>query len=129
MRAVAGPDCELIARIFVCPTADAGVARQIGRRMIAAYLTVPAYAAFHDWLGPRAEVPGDAEAWAAGDRKAALAAIGDDLVDELVVHGAPGYCRERVAEYQAAGLDTPVIAIVPAPGVDAAEAIRQLAPA
>src|SRR6202035_1807438 len=50
VRAVAGPDCELIARIFVCPTADAGLARQIGRRMIAAYLTVPAYAAFHDWL-------------------------------------------------------------------------------
>src|SRR5229473_4862852 len=42
VRAVAGPDCELIARIFVCPTADAGLARQIGRRMIAAYLTVPA---------------------------------------------------------------------------------------
>ena len=46
--------------------------------------------------------------------------IGDDLVDELVVHGPPGHCRERVAEYQAAGLDTPVIAIVPAPGVDEA---------
>jgi probable F420-dependent oxidoreductase len=42
VRAVAGPDCELIARIFVCPTADAGLAREIGRRMIAAYLTVPA---------------------------------------------------------------------------------------
>ena len=70
-----------------------------------------------------------AEAWAAGDRKGALAAIGDDLVDELVVHGPPGYCRERVAEYQAAGLDTPVIAIVPVPGVDQAEVIRELAPA
>jgi probable F420-dependent oxidoreductase len=129
VRAVAGPDCELIARIFVCPTADAGVARHIGRRMIAAYLTVPAYAAFHDWLGrgPRFRVM--REAWAAGDRKAALAAIGDDLVDELVVHGSPARCRERVAEYQAAGLDTPVIAIVPAPGVDEAEAVRQLAPA
>ena len=55
VRAVAGPDCELIARIFVCPTADAGLAREIGRRMIAAYLTVPAYAAFHDWLSDRAQ--------------------------------------------------------------------------
>ncbi len=41
----------------------------------------------------------------------------------------PDYCRERVAEYQAAGLDTPVIAIVPVPGVDQAEAVRELAPA
>jgi probable F420-dependent oxidoreductase len=129
VRAVAGPDCELIARIFVCPTADAGVARQIGRRMIAAYLTVPAYAAFHDWLGRGPRFRAMREAWAAGDRKAALAAIDDDLVDELLVHGPPAYCRERVAEYQAAGLDTPVIAIVPAPGVDEAEAVRQLAPA
>ncbi|HEY8045891.1 MAG TPA: LLM class F420-dependent oxidoreductase [Streptosporangiaceae bacterium] len=129
VRAVAGPDCELIARIFVCPTADAGLARGIGRRMIAAYLTVPAYAAFHDWLGRGPRFRPMREAWAAGDRKAALAAIDDDLVDELVVHGPPGYCRERVAEYQAAGLDTPVIAIVPAPGVDEAEAVRQLAPA
>jgi probable F420-dependent oxidoreductase len=129
VRAVAGPDCELIARIFVCPTADADLARGIGRRMIAAYLTVPAYAAFHDWLGRGPRLQPMAEAWAAGDRKGALAAIDDDLVDELVVHGPPGYCRERVAEYQAAGLDTPVIAIVPAPGVDEAEAVRQLAPA
>ena len=129
VRAVAGPDCELIARIFVCPIADAGLAREIGRRMIATYLTVPAYAAFHDWLGRGPRFRPMHEAWAAGDRKAALAAIDDDLVDELVVHGRPGYCRERVAEYQAAGLDTPVIAIVPAPGVDQAEAVRQLAPA
>src|SRR5204863_9617598 len=55
VRAVAGPDCELIARVFVCPTADASVAREVGRRLIAAYLTVPAYAAFHAWLG-RGEV-------------------------------------------------------------------------
>jgi probable F420-dependent oxidoreductase len=102
VRAVAGPDCELIARIFVCLTADAGLAREIGRRMIAAYLTVPAYAAFHDWLGRGPRLQPMAEAWAAGDRKGALAAIGDDLVDELVVHGPPGHCRERVAEYQAA---------------------------
>jgi probable F420-dependent oxidoreductase len=74
VRAVAGPDCELIARIFVCPTADADLARQIGRRMIAAYLTVPAYAAFHDWLGRGPRLQPMAEAWAAGDRKGALAA-------------------------------------------------------
>ncbi|HTT51771.1 MAG TPA: LLM class F420-dependent oxidoreductase [Streptosporangiaceae bacterium] len=128
VRAVAGPDCELIARIFVCPTPDAEAARQIGRRMIATYLTVPAYAAFHDWLGRGPRLRPMQQAWAAGDRKSALAAIDDKLVDELVVHGPPGYCRERVAEYQASGLDTPVIAVVPGPGVDEAEAVRQLAP-
>src|SRR6266480_3946874 len=46
VRAVAGPATELIARVFVCPTADAEVARAIGRRLITSYLTVGVYAAF-----------------------------------------------------------------------------------
>jgi probable F420-dependent oxidoreductase len=129
VRAVAGPGCELIARVFVCPTADAGAARQIGKRLVAAYLTVPAYAAFHEWLGRGEVLRPMQKAWAAGDRKGALEAIPDQVVDDLVVHGRPEECRERVAEYQAQGLDTPVIMIVPTPGVDEAEAVRQLAPA
>ncbi len=128
VRAVAGPDCELIARVFVCPTADAGTARAIGRRMIAAYLTVPAYAAFHDWLGRGETLRPMQRAWAAGDRREALELIPDQVVDDLVVHGHPQACRERVAEYQAQGLNTPVIAIVPSPGVDEEEAVRQLTP-
>ncbi len=120
VRAVAGPDCELVARIFVCPTPDADVARAIGRRMIAAYLTVPAYAAFHVWLGRGEVMRPMREAWAAGDRKGALERIGDQLVDDLIVHGSLEACRERVAEYQACGLNTPVIAIVPPPGTGAA---------
>ena len=129
VRAVAGPGCELVARIFVCPTPDARLARAIGRRMIAAYMTVPAYAAFHAWLGRGEIMRPMQEAWAAGDRKGALEKVGDQLVDDLIVHGAPEACRERVAEYQASGLDTPVIAIVPPPGTDAgglAKLVRQL---
>src|SRR5487761_1669630 len=128
IRAVAGDECELVARIFVCPTTDAETARGIGRRMIAAYLTVPVYAAFQDWLGRGEALKPVQDAWAAGDRRGALAAIPDDLVDQLIVHGDPQACRERVAEYQAQGLDTPVIAIVPAPGIDPAAAVPLLAP-
>jgi probable F420-dependent oxidoreductase len=128
IRDVTGPDCELAARIFVCPTPDAAAAREIGRRLIAAYLTVPVYAAFHAWLGRAEALKPMQDAWDAGDRRAALAAIPDGLVDELVVHGEPGACRERVAEYQAQGLHTPIIAIIPAPGVDMTTAVRALAP-
>jgi probable F420-dependent oxidoreductase len=128
VRAVAGPDCELIARVFVCPTTDADAARTIGRRLIAAYLTVPAYAAFQDWLGRGEALRPMQDAWAAGDRRGALAALPDQVVDDLFVHGTLEHCRERVAEYQAKGLDTPVIAIMPGPGVDEADAVRALAP-
>jgi alkanesulfonate monooxygenase SsuD/methylene tetrahydromethanopterin reductase-like flavin-dependent oxidoreductase (luciferase family) len=91
-------------------------------------MTVPVYAAFQAWLG-RAEVLRPMQdAWAAGDRKGALAAIPADLVDELVVHGDPEGCRERVAEYRDQGLDTPVVAIVPVPGVEPAAMVPRLAP-
>jgi probable F420-dependent oxidoreductase len=129
VRGVAGPDCELVARIFVIPTSDPGTARYIGKRVVAAYLTVPVYAAFHEWLGRGDIIAPMLTAWNAGDRKGALDSIPDALVDELVIHGPLEHCRERVAEYHVAGLDTPVIAILPAPGLDLAEAIGKLAPA
>ena len=129
VRGVAGPDCELVARIFVLPTTDAGTARYIGKRVLAAYLTVPVYAAFHEWLGRGEQIAPMLAAWNSGDRKGALEKIPDDLVDELVIHGPLEHCRERIAEYHAAGLDTPAIAILPTPGIDLPEAISKLAPA
>ena len=96
--------------------------------MIAAYLTVPVYAAFHQWLGRGEIIAPMLAAWNSGDRKGALDAIPDELVDELVIHGALEHCRERVAEYHGTGLDTPVIAILPTPGLDLAEAVGKLAP-
>jgi probable F420-dependent oxidoreductase len=109
------PDFDVVARIFVCPTEDASYARTVGRRMIAAYLTVPAYAEFHRWLGREPVLAPMWTAWAAGDRKGALAAIPDEVVDELIVHGSPAQCREHVARYAAAGVDVPVMALVPTP--------------
>jgi probable F420-dependent oxidoreductase len=129
VRAAAGPGCELIARIFVCPTTDVGLARMIGRRLVTAYLTVPAYYAFHEWLGRGDLIRPMLELWQAGDRKGASAAIPDQVVEDLVIYGDLETCRDRVAQYCAAGLDTPVIAIVPPPGLDVAEAARGLAPA
>jgi probable F420-dependent oxidoreductase len=122
----AGPDFEVAARIFVCPTGDAEYARATGRRMIAAYLTVPAYAAFHRWLGRGDVLKPMWDAWAAGDRKGALAAIPDEVVDALIVHGTPARCRDHVQRYADAGITTPVIALVPAPDMPLVETLREL---
>jgi probable F420-dependent oxidoreductase len=126
VRGAAGPERELIARVFVCPTPDAAAARAIGRRLIATYLTVGVYAAFHAWLGRGEALAPMQAAWAAGDRKEALALIADEVVDDLIVHGTPAACRARIAEYHAHGLDTPVIMIIPAPGVDQAQSVEDL---
>lgn len=121
---------ELVMRIGVLPTADAAFARDHCRRLIAAYLNVPAYAAMHASLGRGEELAPLFEAWQAGDRKAALRAISDDLVDALFVHGAPGACRERLEAFAEAGLTTPVVSIMPFGGSpdDLRGAIRELAP-
>ncbi len=108
-----GAAVPVAARIFVCPTEDAGLARAVGRRMIAAYLNVGVYAAFHRWLGRGPELEPMWNAWQSGDRKAALAAITDDVVDALVVHGSFDECRAHVGRYVAHGIDIPVMAVIP----------------
>jgi probable F420-dependent oxidoreductase len=106
---------DVVARIFVCPTDDEKYARALGRRMIAGYLTVPAYAAFHRWLGRADALDPMWTAWAAGDRRAATAAIPDEVVDALILHGSPKVCQEKVEEYVAGGVRTPVLALLPTP--------------
>jgi probable F420-dependent oxidoreductase len=113
------PGFEVAARIFVCPTDNVEHARATGRRLIAAYLTVPAYAAFHRWLG-RAEVLKPMwDAWAAGDRRTAAASVPDDVIDALVVHGTPDECQQHVRRYVDGGVTTPAIALLPTPELEA----------
>jgi probable F420-dependent oxidoreductase len=127
VRSVVGPDVELAARIFVCPTEDAEAARGLGRMLISSYLTVPVYAAFHEWLGRGEALAPMHEAWAAGDRQKANQVIPDSVVDELVIHGSVESCREQVQSYVDNGLTTPVIALLPT-GEDPFEQVRGLAP-
>jgi probable F420-dependent oxidoreductase len=130
MRAGAGAEADqrtVAARIFVCPSEDAAAVRAVGRRMIAAYLNVEVYAEFHRWLGRAPALQGMWDAWQAGDRKAALAEIKDDLVDELIVHGTADACRAQLREYVAGGVDVPIIALA-GPYGDLGTAIRGLAP-
>ena len=122
-----GEDKEVVARIFVAPTTDRDLVLNYGRFAIAAYLTVPVYAEFHRWLGRGEMLQPMWDHWAAGDRQAALAAIPEELVDTLIVHGTPEACREHIARYQENGVTTPALAILPF-GLDQRQAIRDLAP-
>lgn len=123
-----GPGKEVVARIFVCATEDAERARFVGRMAIAAYLNVAVYAAFHEWLGRGPLLKGMWEAWRAGDRKAAVAAIPDEVVDALVVHGPAEDCRRHVQRYVENGVTVPVLAILPG-GHELERAVEELAPA
>jgi probable F420-dependent oxidoreductase len=123
----AAPAPEIAARIFVAASDDADTVRGMGRFAIAAYLNVPVYAAFHEWLG-RGDRLGDMwRLWKEGDRKGALAAIPDDVVDQLIVWGSPEQCREHIQRYVDNGVSTPALALLPF-GYDQRQAIRDLAP-
>ena len=123
-----GPDKEIVARIFVAPSTDAETVRGAARRAIAAYLNVPVYAAFHQWVGRGEQLQGMWDHWQAGDRKAALEAIPDSVVDELIIHGSPEECREHIARYVENGVTTPALSVMGFPGIDPRQAIRDLAP-
>jgi alkanesulfonate monooxygenase SsuD/methylene tetrahydromethanopterin reductase-like flavin-dependent oxidoreductase (luciferase family) len=77
----------------------------LARRHVAAYLNVPVYRAFHEWLG-RTELLPMWEAWQRGDRKAALAAVPEGVVNDLLLRGSLAQIRERVSRYLDAGIET-----------------------
>lgn len=127
-REAGGDDIEVVARIFVCPTTDREAVVSGARRMIAAYLNVGVYRAYHQWLG-RGEVLGAHwERWDAGDRRGSLDEIPESVVDELFITGTPEQCRAGIRAYVEAGVTTPVIALMPFGGLDPADAVRALAP-
>lgn len=118
---------EVALRIGVIPSEDVGIAREQARRIVAAYLNVPAYAAQHRWLGRGEQLAPLWSAWAAGDRLGALAAVPDDLVDALFVYGSVSECHRRIEAFLEAGVTTPLLSLVSA-GADLRVALRGLAP-
>jgi probable F420-dependent oxidoreductase len=126
-RGAGRPAPEVVAWVTVCPTTDTELVRGVARRRLAGYLTAPPYAAFQRARG-RADVLDPLwRAWEVGDRRAAVAAIPDAVVDELVVHGEPVACRTALDAFTAAGATTLVLEVLPGT-LDPLEALLALAP-
>jgi alkanesulfonate monooxygenase SsuD/methylene tetrahydromethanopterin reductase-like flavin-dependent oxidoreductase (luciferase family) len=88
--------------------------RERARRLLVAYANVPAYAQHHRRLGRGTLLKPVWEAWQAGDRRRALAALPDSVLDELVVSGTPEQCRAHLQAYLDAGLDAIVVHVLSA---------------
>jgi len=118
---VAAEPLETAVRVFLLPR-EGPDAEQAARRFLAGYLTVPTYAGFQRWLGREALLAPMEAAWRAGDRRAAMAAIPDEVLHDLVVFGSPAQCAAAVDRYLDRGADVVTLALVPDPDAARAEA-------
>ena len=99
-------DVEITARLFVSVDPPSEAVETGIRRHINTYLNVPVYKSFHEWLG-RTELLGPMwDAWAGGDRKAAVAAVPQAAMQDLIIQGSPAEMKAHVQRYLDNGVDT-----------------------
>ena len=123
---------EVVCRVFLAP-GDPAQAEFAARRALTAYMTVPVYAKFHDWLGRGAAMAPMAAAWAEGRRREAPGLVDDQMLHDLVIIGDAQTTRRRVQRYFETGVDTVVLEWLPtAEPAEMAElvqhSLRDLAP-
>jgi probable F420-dependent oxidoreductase len=96
---------EVICRFFCIP----GDGIDTARFMFAAYATVPVYEAFFRAHGWGERIDPMVRAWNEGDRRRALELAPQELVREICIFGSPRQQRERLEEFVARGVQTPIL--------------------
>jgi alkanesulfonate monooxygenase SsuD/methylene tetrahydromethanopterin reductase-like flavin-dependent oxidoreductase (luciferase family) len=103
----AGREPAEVAVSLLIPTFvhdDLPVARQAAREFLAHYAGMPHYAKTFERSGFAGEMDGVRRAGAAGDPAAAMAALSDRLLDEVLLVGPAARCREQLAAFREAGV-------------------------
>jgi len=97
---------DVVCRIIVAVDEDEDVVRNLFRRSLTAYVTVPQYNKFFREIGYDKEATIAIDAWNAGDRKKALETIPDEMVEKIFLFGPAEKCRRRLDDYARAGITT-----------------------
>jgi probable F420-dependent oxidoreductase len=122
-------DKEIVERIICVPDVPVQDVIDMLRFQMAPYIAVPAYNSYLSAQGFEAEAGAVAACWSAGDRKGAVAAITDAMVDALTLIGPAERCKERLQAFREAGLDTPILMLISPSGPDGAlAAMEAMAP-
>ncbi len=79
---------------------DLAEARRRAAGLVAFYASVRSYTDFFAWHGFRTQALQVQDAFRRGDMDAMIAAVSDDMVDELTVCGPPDRVRRRLAGYE-----------------------------
>jgi probable F420-dependent oxidoreductase len=126
---------EITARLLIHvdppdPASDLAV-----RRFVTAYLNVPVYRAFQEWLGRAGVLEPMWNAWGGGDRRSAVSAVPAPVMNDLIIRGSMSEISAHVDRYLDAGVDTAFLALSTAEADPARrraillDAMRALAPA
>ena len=121
-------DLEIVCRFQAWVTDDPKGARALLRRAMAGYFTTSVYNAFAEWCGFADEARAMREAWAKKDRERTEAAFSDEMIDAITLVGSERHCRDRIDEFVAAGLSTPMIHAFASDPREAWKTIAALAP-
>jgi alkanesulfonate monooxygenase SsuD/methylene tetrahydromethanopterin reductase-like flavin-dependent oxidoreductase (luciferase family) len=104
----AGRDADRLPVSLLVPTFihdDLATARRAAREFLVHYARWPHYAKTFAASGYAAAMERVAAAYGAGDLAAAMAALDDALLDEVVLLGAPSRIREGIDRFARAGVD------------------------
>ena len=114
--AAAGRDpasVEIVCVVHCCLSGDAAAAAAAARDVVPRYVLHPAVPRLFGEDGPGADLRPVRELLLAGDRAGATTRVPQPVADGFVAHGNVNTCRQRLAEYRAAGVDLPVLFPMP----------------
>ena len=103
---------EIVCRHQVMVTNDRQAARELFRSALTGYFATPVYNRFAAWYGFEEEARWIAEGFRKGDRALTRKGMSDRFVDALAIFGSIEECRQRIADYVAAGVNTTAISVL-----------------
>jgi alkanesulfonate monooxygenase SsuD/methylene tetrahydromethanopterin reductase-like flavin-dependent oxidoreductase (luciferase family) len=118
----------VMARFHVVMTDDLGQGRDLIRAGFGPYFAQPVYNRFLAWMGYPEEAAAISGAFAAGDRAAVAAALGDEIIDAITLVGPAQRIRDRLAEYEAAGIGVAALSFLGVDSTGVAATLQALAP-
>jgi probable F420-dependent oxidoreductase len=103
---------EIVCRQQVLVTDDKAAARDLFRGALTGYFATPVYNKYAAWYGFEEEAELIAKGFRSGDRALTRKGMSDRFLDAIAIFGSLEECRERIAAYVAAGVDTTAISVL-----------------
>jgi probable F420-dependent oxidoreductase len=102
-------ELDCLIRVSVAVDEDEEVLTFLARKLVSSYAVVDVYNRSLREQGFAAEAEAIAKAWTAGDRDEATLRVTDEMIEKLFISGDARTCAQRLQEFRAAGVKTPVL--------------------